>query len=135
MQRNTVALAAYIDARATWRFGYGPDPLTHDCARFCGGGVEAATGVNPLTAFAGQWTTERGARRVLARHGGMAAAIGTVMDEVSPTMAQRGDVAMTEQGALMLLEGATLVGPADEGLKRAPRAHAVRTWRVRCLKP
>lgn len=136
MRRDAAALVAYIELRADWAFGYGREPQMHDCARFAGSGVEAATGVNPLKAFARTWTSARGAARVLRRAGGMAAAVSSVMDEVDPTLAQRGDVAMTAEGALMLVEGPTLVGPAaPRGLTRVPRTNAVRTWRARCPRP
>jgi hypothetical protein len=132
MRRDAAALVAYIEARADWAFGYGRAPQTHDCARFAGGGVEAATGINPLDAFAAQWSTARGAARVLRRAGGMAAAVDSVMDPIDLTAGQRGDVAMTADGALMLVEGPTLVGPAaPNGQHRVARAHAVRMWRAR----
>jgi hypothetical protein len=129
MPRNPNALVEYLEDRADWTFGYGPDPKTHDCARFVAGGVEAVTGANPLKRFTSEWTTRTGARRVLARHGGMASAVSEVMTEISPTMAQRGDVGMTAEGQLVLFDGEMVTGLTPErGLVRLPRAHAVRAW-------
>lgn len=130
MSRNPDALIPYLEEREAWTFGYGREPLTQDCARFCGGGVEVVTGFNPLDRFASQWTTARGARRVLARHGGMAAAVSEVMTPVSLTMAARGDVGLTHDGALVLIEGDTAAGVTDRGLIRLPRAAVAQAWTV-----
>ncbi|MBX9707560.1 MAG: hypothetical protein K2X61_06475 [Caulobacteraceae bacterium] len=122
------ALVPFLETREDWAFGYGPEPRTHDCARFCGAGVAAVTGVDPLDAFAGRWTSERGARRVLAAHGGLASAVSTVMRPIAPTLAQRGDVGMTDDGALVLFEGQTVVGVQERGLRRLPRSLVVFAW-------
>lgn len=131
MTRDHHALIAFLEARADWTFGYGPEPTTHDCARFADAGVEAVCGVAPLARFAGQWTTRRGARRVLRRHGGMAAAVSEVMTPIDLTQAARGDVGMLADEQLVLFEGETVVGVRpDRGVMRLPRAHAVRAWTV-----
>ncbi len=133
---GAAAFIAYLAQREGWAFGFGREGRVHDCARFCDGGVLAFHGVAPLATFAGQWSTARGAGRVIRRAGGLAAAVSTVMDPVSVTMARRADVALfidakgTE--ALALVEGQTLVGPAEGvGLARLPRAAMVRAWTVR----
>lgn len=132
MRYDPDALIAFLEDREAWVFGYGAGPTTHDCARFCGAGVEAVTGVNPLTGFSSRWTTRRGARRVLAAHGGMAQAVGEVMCEIAPSLAPRGMVGMLADEQLVLFEGETLVGPGPgRGLVRRPRAHAVRAWAVK----
>lgn len=130
------AFIAYLAQRERWAFGYGPEGRVQDCARFCDGGVLAFHGVAPLAAFAGHWTTARGAARVIRRAGGLAAAVSSVMEPVSVSLARRADVALfidakgTE--ALALVEGATLVGPAaGVGLARLPRGAMVRAWTVR----
>lgn len=129
MSPSAAAFIAFLEDREDWIFGYGPEPRTHDCARFCGAGVEAMTGINPLDRFASQWRTSSGARRVLARHGGLAAAVGTVMTPISPTLAPRGAVGLISGGGLVLVEGALLVGPgADRGLVRVPRSEMVSAW-------
>lgn len=131
MTRDPNALATYLEEREGWIFGYGRQPQTHDCARFAGGGVEAVSGIDPLARFSSEWTTRRGARRVLAAHGGMSKAVSEVMTPISPLAAQRGDVGLTDQGALVLFEGDTVVAltPAA-GLQRLPRSAAVEAWTV-----
>ncbi|ADK99381.1 DUF6950 family protein [Brevundimonas subvibrioides] len=129
LTRDGVALMAYLESRMGWAFGYGPEPLTQDCARFVGGGVKAARGVNPLDAFSSQWTTRRGARRVLAAHGGMARAVGEVMRPIPPTMAARGDVGLTADSTLVLVEGEMVVGLHPErGQVRLPRTAMTSAW-------
>lgn len=127
--RDANALIAYLEDREDWAFGYGPEPRTHDCARFCGAGVEAVTGRNPLDAFSSQWTTKRGARRVIAGHGGLAKAVSEVMTEIPTTLAQRGDVGLTSDNCLVLVEGETLVGLATDGVHvRVPRSMMSMAW-------
>jgi len=127
--RDLTAFFRYLEERRDWAFGYAHAVRTHDCARFCGGGVEAATGRNPLAAFAGSWSSEAGARRVLARHGGMATAVDTVMTRIPVTQARRADVAMTAEGQLVLVEGEQLVGLHPErGYVRLPRTAAAIAW-------
>ena len=125
------ALIGFLESREDWTFGYGPDDRVHDCARFCGAGVAAVHGINPLAAFAATWTSEGGARRALARHGGMASAVDTVMRQIDGVAARRGDVGMTPDGALMLFEGDTVVGPGQvRGLVRHPRHMITIAWTV-----
>lgn len=129
--KNFARFITYLEDREDWAFGYTRDERTHDCARFCGGGVEAATGRNPLALFDSEWRTERGARRVLARHGGMANAISSVMTEIPVTMAQRADVGLTATGELVLFDGVGVVGlDRPRGYVRGPRELAVRAWTV-----
>lgn len=102
-----------------------------DCATFAGAAVKAQTGDDALGRFAGKWSTEAGAARVLIKAGGMEAAVSTVLTPIAPSMAQRGDVAGVEtpQGLLlMIVEGSTLVGPDVDGLARLPRTAMVKAW-------
>lgn len=128
--RDHLAAIAYLEDRETWTFGYGREPRVHDCARFVGSGVEAATGRNPLDRFASEWTTRRGARRVLAAHGGMAAAVSEVMTPLdSLTLVLRWDVGMTADDTLVLIEGDTVVGLSpDRGQVRQPRSALICAW-------
>lgn len=131
MSRNHDALSGYLEGREDWAFGYEPRPSVHDCARFCDAGVEAVTGKNPLKDFTSTWTTRRGARRILIQRGGMAAAVSEVMTPISPTLAQRGDVGMTEEGQLVLFEGDRVVGLTETtGYRRLPRSAAIRAWTI-----
>ncbi len=129
LRRDGAAMVAYLEDRESWLFGYEPLPRMHDCARFVGGGVEAARGINPLDAFSSQWTTRRGARRVLKTHGGMAKAVGEVMTPIAPTLAQRGDVGLTADNTLVLVEGEMVVGLHPErGQVRVSRAMMTLAW-------
>lgn len=128
MIRDHVALAAYLEDREGWSFGYGEEPETHDCARFVAGAVLALTGRDPLAGFSGRWTTEAGAARVIRRHGGVAEAVSSVLTEVDPMLAQRGDVALAGE-ALCIVEGEMLIGlDRPRGYVRLPREAAVKTW-------
>lgn len=125
------ALIGFLEEREAWTFGYGPQAMTHDCARFSGAALFAVFGDNPLNRFSGQWRTHRGARRILVAHGGMAAAVSEVMTSIDLTHARRGELGMTEGGQLVVFEGETVVGPASvRGLYRLPRAAAVRAWTI-----
>lgn len=131
MTRHPHALVEYLEDRESWTFSYGGEPRSHDCARFASGGVKAVTGVDPLNAFSGQWSTEQGARRVIARHGGMVAAVSEVMTPVPPTLAQRGDVGLTAENTLVLVEGEMVVGLSPErGQVRQPRLVMTHAWTV-----
>lgn len=125
-------LIGYLEDREAWAFGYGREPMMHDCARFCGGGVQAVHGQNPLSRFTSEWTTLRGARRVLTRHRGMAAAVSEVMTAIPVTLAQRGDVGLTADSTLVLVEGEMVVGLHPErGQVRQPRSAMTLAWTVR----
>ncbi|MDP3405042.1 MAG: hypothetical protein Q8S03_10160 [Brevundimonas sp.] len=129
--RNPDALIAYLEAREGWVFGYGPEPKTHDCVRFMAGGIAAVTGIDPLARFGAEWTTARGARRVLARAGGLVTAVSSVMTEIAPARAMRGDGGLVGSDTLVLIEGQTVVGLAsDRGLIRLPRAALIKAWTV-----
>lgn len=128
MVRDHPALMAYIAARMRAPFAWG----RHDCVTFAAGAIAAQTGRDPLAAVAHQWTTRRGAARILARVGGLAAAVDGVLTPIAPAMAARGDVAawLDADGRpqLAIVEGATLIGPGLDGLKRLPRAAMVQAW-------
>lgn len=131
MTRDHHALVAFLEDREDWSFSYSGAASTHDCARFADAGVQAVFGVAPLSDFTSEWTTRRGARRVLRRHGGMSKAVSEVMTPIDLTQAARGDVGMLADEQLVLFEGETVVGVrSDRGLMRLPRAHAVRAWTV-----
>lgn len=131
MSRNIQALAAYLAERENWTFGYGAAARTQDCARWVCGAAKAATGRDPLAGFDGRWTTELGAARVMRRHGGMAGAVGSVLPEIWPPQAKRGDIGVSEAGFLVLFWDDGVIG-LDEpsGYVRLPRANAVRAWSI-----
>lgn len=132
MTRDYAAWTALLEARQAFAFGYGRGPETQDCVRFAAAAVKALTGRDPLARLSATWTTERGARRVLRRLGGLSAGVDLVLRPVPAALAARGDVALVRLGGgegLMIIEGDTLVGPAaPAGLQRLPRASAARAW-------
>lgn len=130
MTRDPHALVDFLDGRADWTFGYEPKPRMHDCARFFSAGIQAVTGIAPLDRFSGSWTTEMGAARVLRRAGGLDAAVSAIMTEVSVTLAQRGDGGLVAGDALVLIEGATVVGLSEVGYYRLPRSALLKAWTV-----
>lgn len=130
MIRDPHALIDFLDSRGDWSFGYGPEAKTHDCARFFSAGIEAVTGIAPLDRFSGSWTTEMGAARVMRRAGGLDAAVSAIMTEVPVTLAQRGDGGLVAGDALVLIEGATVVGLSEVGYYRLPRSALLKAWTV-----
>jgi len=131
-RRDAVALVAYLEAREGWTFGHAKAARTQDCARWAAGAVEAQTGRNPLRRFAGRWGTTAGARRVIRRHGGMAAAVTEVLTPVAVTAAKRGDIGLVGEdfdGQLVVVEGDMVVGLAPGGgYRRLPRSALSRAW-------
>lgn len=132
LQRDPDALIPFLESRETFAFAYSGAPRTHDCVRFCDAGVRAVTGRSPLRGFDGSWSSQIGAARVLKRLGSLKAAVDGCMARVDVSLAMRGDVVLLADQTLALIEGETVVGPAqDQGLFRLPRAAAVAAWTVR----
>ena len=126
--RDTEALVAFIESRMRAPFAWGKG--RNDCISFFGGAVLAQTGVNRLAALP-NWTTQRGALRVLKGLGGLEAAIDSVLTPVAMAQAARGDGALVKTAsglAVMVIEGETLVGPGLDGTERLPRAAMIRAW-------
>jgi len=124
--RDHEAMVAAIAERAAMPF----DWKANDCARFAAAVVEAQAGKRPLAGL--RWGTAAGAARVLERLGGMEAAVSARLRSIPPAQAQRGDVAGVPDEALglrlMIVEGATLVGPGERGAKREPRSAMTHAW-------
>lgn len=136
--RDHDALVRYLAARASRPFDWGrnsrgPDAASegNSCVHYAAGAVQAQTGRNVMAEIPA-WSSERGARRVIRRLGGLEAGIGAVLREIPPAMAQRGDVAgvLNEAGELFLVvvEGDVLSGPSASGARRLRRARMVKAW-------
>ena len=126
MARNHDAWLAEMARRARMPF----DWRRNDCARYAAACVKAQTGRNALHGL--RWASKAGAARVLLRLGGMEAAVDARLTRIAPAMAMRGDVAGVFDPdfgvSLMIVEGATLVGPGETGEKRLPRAAMIMAW-------
>jgi hypothetical protein len=127
-ERNIAALLAWIAAHRDrphrWERG-------HDCVSFALGGVAAQTGIDHLADLPG-WSNKAEALQVARDLGGLTAALDARLRPIAPALAQRGDVAGMPDRAfgvrLMIVEGPTLVAPAERRLDRLPRAAMVRAW-------
>jgi hypothetical protein len=126
--RDLEALHGFIDARQAAPYAWGRD--ANDCVGFALGAVAVQTGI--VAAVAAQWHDERSAIRTIARLGGIEAAFDAHFDRVPPALARRGDVAGVFDEArglhVMVVEGATLVGPGEAGNFRLPRSAMVIAW-------
>lgn len=126
--RDIQAMLAFIEARRDWSHDW---VRGRDCVSFALRGVDAQTGVD-LLADIPVWSNRKEALAVARSLGGLRSALDARMDRVAPALALRGDVAALPDGdfgvRLMLVEGATLVGPGEHGLDRLPRSAMVRAW-------
>ncbi|MFN3990060.1 MAG: DUF6950 family protein [Erythrobacter sp.] len=127
--RDLEALVTLIERRQTSGFRWG----TNDCVRFAALAVSAQTGTNPLAGIR-RWDSRRQALAVTHELGGLVAAIDARFDRVPVAFAKRGDIAGLDDAVfgvrLMIVEGATLVGPGRRGLERLPREAMTLAWAV-----
>ncbi|MDR7232300.1 hypothetical protein J2X45_003406 [Caulobacter sp. BE264] len=126
--RDDLALVAFLAARMRAPFAWGRE--ANDCVSFAAAAALVQTGRDVLPADV-TWRSARGAGRVLRRLGGLEAAVDAQLPTIAPAKARRGDVALVETRtgpALMIFEGAALVGPGPTGLMRRPRADARKAW-------
>lgn len=121
--------AALIRERTDQGFAHGE----RDCALFAADCVAALTGIDHAADVRGAYTTEQGAARLLARHGGLAGVAGRVGPEIPPLCAAAGDVGLLAQDGREFL--AVCVGPhwaaqGPAGVISVPFGAAVRAWRA-----
>lgn len=130
MQRDTHALLAYLEQRAPMPHAFGSD--ANDCLSFLAGAVVAQGGRNPLGRLT--WSDEQSALRVLAREGGVEAALDARFERIAPAHAHRGDIAAVADERLgmhpLLVVGRTLCSPGVRGLKHCLRVAAIAAWDV-----
>ena len=124
--RDLVAMRAALAARRTMAF----DWKANDCARYADAAIIAQGGASILKGL--RYASAAGAARLAKAQGGIAAMMDARKPRVAPAMAQRGDVAGVPDPvlgvALMIVEGATLVGPGEQGEKRLPRGAMTHAW-------
>ncbi len=128
--RDMEGLLRFLEARASVPFAFGRGG--NDCVAFAGGAVKAQIAVDPLADL--HWSNAEEGRALLKAEGGMRAALGRRFRRVPPALAQRGDIAGVRCGEfgtrLMIVEGETLAGPGERGIRRMPREAMQAAWSV-----
>lgn len=108
----------------------------HDCALFVGTCVEAMTGVDPAAEWRGRYRTIKGGIARLRRdgHSDHIACVASMFEEVKPSLAHRGDIAVVEGaegfGALGIVQGEGIYVLTETGLGIQPRRNLKRAFRV-----
>lgn len=126
--RDVSALLALIEARREWEHKW---VRGRDCVSFALACIEAQTGVDLLADIPG-WSDRREALTIAKGLGGLRSALDARMQSIAPALASRGDVAALADRTfgvrLMIVEGATLVGPGKRGQERLPRSAMTCAW-------
>lgn len=124
--RDYDAWVAFIAAREAVPFDWDGN----NCGAYGAGAIEALTGRNPMPEL--NVRSEREARRLVLREGGMDALVSKRLRPIAIGDAQRGDLAGVADDAfgirLMVVEGEMLVSPGPRGNRRAPRSAMFRAW-------
>lgn len=145
LQRDPAALVQFIDSRHATAHAVGTD--ANDCVAFALEAAYRQTGQRRAARL--RWTTLAQGMRIIARFGSLEAAFDHYFQRIAPAQAMRGDIAGVpvtpardglKPAALldlhvMLVEGATLVGPGDSGNRRLPRSCMVCAWSVTLPRP
>lgn len=137
-QNWQVLLHDYLRACRAREFQYG----SFDCCLFVCDAIESMTGVDVAAPFRGRYQSRKQAFRALENYAGCAS-VRTVtervtgdhgMPEVSPSLAQRGDVVLIPRAHDYSLGLVSLCGDilaaAAVGFEHAPLSLAIRAWRV-----
>lgn len=110
---------------------------SNDCAHFAASCIEAMTGENPLDSLSlPEYETASGAMNALAAigFGDLPSAVAGIFDEVPPSLAQIGDIAICETAetgcALAIVLGETLGAVGSKGYYAGPREAMIRAFRV-----
>ena len=126
--RDVLALHRFIDSRQNTPHEWGR--AANDCVSFVLDAVKAQTGEARASKL--DWHDERSGLRVIKREGGLEAAFDRYFQRIPPALAHRGDIAGVPDPGLgihpMIVEGETLVGPADRGNLRLPRRAMTIAW-------
>lgn len=111
-------------------FGWG----THDCCLWGADVVQAVADVDPAEQYRGTYSTEEGARALLAAHGGVAGFVTEVLGpSVDPALARPGDLGLVQTAAaetLAVCLGSHWAAPGLAGLTMLRTAHVSAAWRV-----
>lgn len=123
-------LVTVIKAAEKRPFSWGKN----DCCLFAADCVEAMCGEDFANEFRGKYDSETGAKKALLRGGGsLERVLGRFLDEVSPTMIQRGDVAVVENAGRRcagVFYGGSVWVPGESGLVGLS-GNLLSAWRVR----
>lgn len=98
----------------------------HDCVLFAAGWVRHHTGFDYLAGMP-PWKSEKKARRLIRRMGGLEKIMDARFDRIHPNLARDGDIALYS-GCLCLFSGAHIVGPNRDGLAFIDRTKAECAW-------
>jgi hypothetical protein len=119
-----------IEKARSRKFSWG----THDCALWTAGVVAAITGVDYASAWRGQYTSEFGALKAIAKNGyeGLDEVVTKALGEpVNTLTAQRGDVVLFD-GALGVCTGSSAAFvTVDDGLTFVPIKQCSMAWSVK----
>lgn len=131
--RDLEGLHAFIDGRQMVPYAWGRE--ANDCVGYVLEAVAAQTGVAVVPEAI--WTSRAQALRLIKLHGGIKAAFDAHFQRVAPALASRGDIAGVDDAEFglhpMIVEGATLVGPGENGNRRLPRSAMTMAWSASLL--
>lgn len=127
-------LAAHLDTVKALPFAW----VSNDCCTFAAGAVLAITGLDPMAPLRGKYATQAGAKRLIARAGGLQALVCRYLGEPLQTraMAGRGDVVLYEMlepygpHALGICVGSMIAAPGPAGTVLLPITVASAAWRI-----
>lgn len=109
---------------------------SNDCCLFAADCIQACTDIDHGTEFRGTYSTEREAKRVLAKLdcGDVGDLASRYLPEIKVSLARRGDIVMMTnadgENYLAVVVGHTAVGPTSRGMLHSPKKNATRAWRV-----
>ncbi len=129
--RDHDALIAFLRARRDRPFAWGR--RRNDCVAFGFGAVKVQTRRDLAAELGVDWSSKAQAVAVLKALGGLEAALDRVLPRTPCAMAHRGDLALapTHGGScLMVVEGETLIGVAQDGVLRLPRRVMTMAWSI-----
>jgi len=106
----------------------------HDCCLFAADCVEAMCGEDFAAEFRGNYNSETGAKKALLRGGGsLERVLARFLDEVNPSLIQRGDIAVVENAGRRcagVFYGGSVWVPGDNGLVGLS-GNLLSAWRVK----
>lgn len=107
----------------------------HDCCLFAANVILELTGIDYAAELRGSYHSAKNAQRVLKGLSGVRGIAGSALgEEISPKLAQRGDIVLVEsegQGeTLAVCVGNYCVAPGLEKLERKAMSSALAAWRV-----